>query len=70
MAPCMAPSDFWWFSKLKETLKDQRFPTDAEGQDALSKWIRSQSHSFYMDGMRQIERLNKCVAVSDDYVEK
>ncbi|GFW51427.1 hypothetical protein TNCV_4603771 [Trichonephila clavipes] len=33
--PYLAPSDFWLFPKLKEALKGQRFPTDAEGQTTV-----------------------------------
>ncbi|GFW16186.1 uncharacterized protein TNCV_4263511 [Trichonephila clavipes] len=70
-SPGLALSDFWLFPKLKETLKGQRFSTVAEVQAAMSKWICSEPESFFMDGMKKwIERLNKCVAVSGDYVEK
>ncbi|GFS56241.1 uncharacterized protein TNCV_2769181 [Trichonephila clavipes] len=70
-SPDLAPSDIWLFPKLTETLKSEYFLTDAEVQAAVSKWIRSQPESFFMDGMKKwIQRLNKCVVVCGDYVEK
>ncbi|GFT66504.1 mariner Mos1 transposase [Trichonephila clavipes] len=52
-SPDLAPSDFWLFPKLKNTLEGQRFSMDAEVQAAVRKWIRSQSESFYKNGMKK-----------------
>jgi len=70
-SPDLAPSDFWLFPKLKETLKGQHFSSDAKVEAAVRKWISSQPETFFMDGMNKwIERLKKYVAVKGDYVEK
>jgi len=70
-SPDLAPSYFWLFPKLKETLKGQHFSSDAEVEAAMRKRISSQPETFFMDGMnKRIERLKKCVAVNGDYVEK
>ncbi|GFY27488.1 hypothetical protein TNCV_2071081 [Trichonephila clavipes] len=70
-SPNMAPSDFWLFPKLKETLKGQRFSTEVNVQAAIQKWILSLPESFFMNGMKKlIERLNQCLYVCGDYVEK
>ncbi|GFS72498.1 hypothetical protein TNCV_2116411 [Trichonephila clavipes] len=70
-SPNLASSDFWLFTKLKETLKGQWVSTDTEAQAAVRKRTRSQPEYFFMDGMKKwIDRLNKCVAVSSDFVEK
>jgi len=70
-SPDLAPSDFWFFTKLKEMLKGQRFFSDAKVEAAVCKWISSQPETFFMDRMNKwIERLKKCVAVNGDYVEK
>ncbi|GFX64943.1 mariner Mos1 transposase [Trichonephila clavipes] len=68
----LPPLDFWLFlPKLKEMWKGKRFLTEAEVHATVRKWMHSQTEAFYMDGMKKcIERLNKCVAVSGDYVEK
>ena len=69
-SPDLAPSDFWFFPKLKETLEGH-FSLDAEVEAAVRKWISSQPETFFMDRMNKwIERLEKCVAVNGDYVEK
>ena len=34
-SPVLAPSEFWLFQKLKETLKGQHFSTDAEVEKAV-----------------------------------
>jgi len=58
----LAPSDFWLFPKLKETLKGQHFSSDAEVEAAVSKWISSQSKTFFIHGMKKlIGRLKKNV---------
>jgi hypothetical protein len=41
-SPDLAPSDFWLFPKLMETLKSQHFSSDAEDEAAVCKWISSQ----------------------------
>ncbi|GFV35878.1 hypothetical protein TNCV_2866381 [Trichonephila clavipes] len=71
-SPVLVPSDFWLLPKLKEMLKGQHLSTVTKVQTAVSKWIRSQPELFFMDdGMKKwIERLNKFVAVSGDYLEK
>jgi len=51
--PDLAPSDFWLFPKLKETLKSHHFSSDAEAEAAVRKWISSQSETFFMDGMNK-----------------
>jgi hypothetical protein len=69
--PGLAPSDFWLFPKLKETLKGQHFSSDAEVEAAVCKWISSQPNTFFIDGMKKwIERLQKYVVVNGVCVEK
>jgi histone-lysine N-methyltransferase SETMAR len=59
-SPDLAPSDFWLFPKLKETLKGKKFSSDAEVEAAVCKWISSQPETFFMDGMKKwVERLKK-----------
>jgi len=59
-SPDLAPSDFWLFPKLKETLKGQHFLSNAKVETALHKWISSQPETFFMDGMNKwIEQLKK-----------
>jgi hypothetical protein len=46
-SPDSASSEFWFFPKLKETLKGQR----AKVEEAVRKWINSQPETFFMDEM-------------------
>jgi len=70
-SPDLARSDFWFFPELKETLKGQHFPSDAEIEAAVCKWISSQPETFFMGGMNKwTEGLQKRVAVNGDCVEK
>jgi hypothetical protein len=68
----LAPSNFWLFPKLKETLIGQHFSSDAEVEAAVCKWISSQPETFFKDEIKKwIKRLKKkCVAVNGDYVAK
>jgi len=52
-SPDLAPSDFWLFPKLKETLKGQHFSSDAEVEAAVCKWINGQPETFFIDGMKK-----------------
>jgi len=52
-SPDLAPSDFWLFPKLRETLKGQNFSSDAEVEAAACKCISSQPETFFMDGMNK-----------------
>jgi histone-lysine N-methyltransferase SETMAR len=66
-SPDLAPSDFWLFPKLKETLKGKHFSSDAKVEAAVRKWIGRQPETFFMDGIKKwIEQLKKCVAVNGD----
>jgi len=59
-SPDLAPSDFWLFPKLKQTLKGQHFSSDAEVEAAVRKWISSQPETFFIDGMKKwIDLLKK-----------
>jgi len=59
-SPDLAPSDFWLFPKLKETLKGQHFSSDAEVEAAVCKSISRQAETFFINGMKKwIERLKK-----------
>jgi histone-lysine N-methyltransferase SETMAR len=48
-SPDLASSNFWLFPKLKDTLKGQRFSSDAEVEAAVRKWISSQPEIFFTD---------------------
>jgi transposase len=52
-SPHLAPSHFWLFPKLKETLKGQHFSSDAEVEAAVRKWISNQTETFFMDGINK-----------------
>ena len=58
-SPDLAPSDFWLFPKLKETLKGQHFSSDAEVGTAVCKWLSSQPETFFIDGMKKRIWTNK-----------
>ena len=62
-SPDLAPSDFWLFPNLKETLKGQHFLSDDEVEAAVRKWISSKPETFFINGMEKwIERVKKCMA--------
>ncbi|GFX02604.1 hypothetical protein TNCV_728581 [Trichonephila clavipes] len=51
-SPDLAPSDFWLFPKLKETLKGQRFSTDAEVQLSRSQ-MNTQLTRIFLHGRNE-----------------
>ena len=70
-SPDLAPSDFHLFPKLKQHLGGQRFNTDEEVKEAVSKFIDGLAAEFFEEGFQKwITRQEKCVGKSGDYVEK
>lgn len=63
-SPDLAPSDFFLFPKMKEDLKGIRF-------ESIRDWIRKKTPNFYADAFKKwILRLEKCVDLNGDYIEK
>lgn len=70
-SPDLAPSDFHLFPKLKQHLGGQRFETDEELQEAVTKFLHGLAADFFEAGFQKwISRQQKCVEKSGDYVEK
>ena len=70
-SPDLAPSDYHLFRHLKKALRGRRFSTNQEVMDAVREWCDSQSAVFYLTGIRAPkDRLQKCIDIEGDYVEK
>lgn len=70
-SPDLAPSDYHLFNKLKEFLGGQRFSNDEEVQDAVENWLREVERKVYDEGIQKlVPRLQKCIELNGDYVEK
>ena len=70
-SPDLAPSDFHLFSKLKESLRGQRFQTDDDVMAAVNEWFQEQTEEFFLHGIKGLEhRWVKCIERQGDYVEK
>ena len=70
-SPDLAPSDFYFFSKMKEHLAGKRFTDDEDLQHAVMDRLNSQAAVWYEEGMTKlVSRYDKCLNVQGDYVEK
>lgn len=70
-SPDLAPCDFYLFPKLKENIRGVRYGSDEEVIDVVTTWLRNQDQQFFFNGFKKwIERLEKCVSLNGDYVEK
>jgi transposase len=49
-SPDLAPSDFHFFSHLKET----HFTSDDEVKQAVTSWTKQTTPEFFIDGMRKL----------------
>jgi hypothetical protein len=66
-SPNLVPSDFHFFPTLKRTLEGHRFTTNEDAEEAV--W--TQATDFYQQGfLKLVERWDKCINVSGNYVEK
>ena len=70
-SPDLAPSDYFFFLKLKKHLKGNHYDSDEEVVAAVRQWCREQSPEFFADGIRQlVQRWQLCVDRDGDSVEK
>ena len=69
-SPDLAPSDFYLFGPLKDTLRGTRFEDDVSMIRAARTWLREQETSWYREGMHSlVSRWRKAVDVHGDNVE-
>jgi histone-lysine N-methyltransferase SETMAR len=70
-SPDLAPSDFHLFPKLKEFLGGKRMETDVEVKETDTAWLNGLAAEFYDEGIvKLLSRLDKCLNLYGDYVEK
>jgi [histone H3]-lysine36 N-dimethyltransferase SETMAR len=70
-SPDLAPSDYHLFPTMKKWLATQRFEDDAELQQEVNNWLKTQAAEFYEEGIvKLIKRYDKCLNLNGDYVEK
>lgn len=70
-SPDLAPSDFFLFPKLKESLKGTRFDSLEQAKQQVITWCQKQPPEFYREGIyRWKYRLQKCIDSNGAYVEK
>jgi histone-lysine N-methyltransferase SETMAR len=70
-SPNLAPSDFHLFPTLKESLGGRCFRSNEEVKDAVKEWLNGLAAEVCDEGIQKlVTRYDKCLYVSDDYVEK
>lgn len=70
-SPDLAPSDFFLFGPMKDSLRGQKFPDEKSLRSALKTWIKGQPKEWFESGLKKLpERWHKCVITDGDYVEK
>jgi len=70
-SPDLAPSDFFLFDPLKDSLGSQKFDSGEEVETAVRAWLRQCEPNFFANGFSQWKkRWHKCVARGGDYVGK
>ncbi len=70
-SPDLAPSDFFLFPKLKEAIKGVRHKSKEAAKCAALQWLASQPAVFFRNGLeRWRHRMEKCLELDGDYVEK
>ena len=68
-SPDLAPSDFFFFPKLKTS--GQKYGSNDEVISATEGYFEDLDKSAYSDGIKSFEtRLNKCIQLEGDYIEK
>ena len=70
-SPDLAPSDFWLFPAMKDTLRGRTFSSRSALATAIFQWSEQtpkEASAAAMQSWR--ERCEKCVRLQGDYVEK
>ena len=70
-SPDLAPSDFWLFPTMKDTLRGCTFSSRSALATAIFQWSeRTPKEAFAAAMQLWHERCEKCVRLQGDYVEK
>ena len=70
-SPDLAPSDFFLFPKMKEAIKGVRHVTKETAKKTAMGWLAAQPPEFYRNGLERWRyRMEKCLTMEGDYVEK
>jgi histone-lysine N-methyltransferase SETMAR len=70
-SPDLAPSDFYFFPKLKPFLAGQRFSSNKDAIAAVEWYFADLTKNHYRDGIIELEyHCNKCIRLKGDYIEK
>ncbi|PNF39208.1 hypothetical protein B7P43_G01302 [Cryptotermes secundus] len=70
-SPDLAPSDFWLFPTMKDSLRGRTFTSHAVIASAIFQWSKqtpTEAFAAAMESWRR--RCEKCVRLQGDYVEK
>ena len=70
-SPDLAPSDFYFFLKLKLFFPGQRFSSNQEAIAAVERYFADLTKNHYRDRIIALEhRWNKCFNLNGHYVKK
>ena len=70
-SPDLAPSNFFLFPKLKKNLKGVYFTDTNEAKQTAKTWLTKWSADYFKNGIKGWKhRLEKCIDLDGDYVEK
>jgi histone-lysine N-methyltransferase SETMAR len=69
-SPDLAPSDYYLFSPLKSTLRDQNFNSAVAVQQKIQEWLDTKEPAFFANGINKLPgRWERCVECHGDYFE-
>ena len=68
-SPDTAPTDYYLFHSLQNTLAEQHFKTEDEVRKVIDEFIASKDQAFWRRGIHQLpERWQSVVEASGDYI--
>ena len=69
--PCMAPSVFYLFPKLKSHLRGTQYGSYEGDIRVVNEYLEDQKKAFYFEGIRKLkQRWAKSIALKGDYIQK
>lgn len=68
-SPDIAPSDYYLFSDLKNSLANQRYSNNEEVMAAVNDHFEGKEEMFYKKGIERLEdRWSRCITIEGDYL--
>jgi histone-lysine N-methyltransferase SETMAR len=70
-SPDLAPSDYYFFSKLKKAIRGRKFDVEEEVKTFVIEHVADKNPEYFLKGIELlVHRCEKCGEIKRDYIKK